>query len=154
MEDDFLGRVAQMKEVTGDYEIGRFLGQGSFGRVYLAKRRADGIEVAVKFCKKESKSSQSLQLIRKEYEMLRSIKHPNILKTFGFHENSDLIAIVLEYCKGGDLTKFIKARKAHPIETTNVEEVRQIMQGILQGLEFIHNKCNSLHRDLKPRKIS
>lgn len=153
MEIDSLARTGLMKEITIDYEMGKFLGQGSFGKVYLAQRRADGMEVAIKFCKKEARSTQTLQLIRKEYDMLRSIKHPNILKTFGFHENSEFIAIILEYCKGGDLTKFVRARRGQVINANYREEVRQIILGILQGLDFIHNKCNSLHRDLKPRSF-
>lgn len=154
MEVNDLAGVSLSKEISIDYELGTFLGQGSFGKVYSANRRADGMEVAIKFCKKESRSNHTLQNIRKEYELLRNIKHPNILKTYGFYENSESIAIVLEYCQGGDLTKFVKARRRTTDVESYQEEVRAILHGVLLGLDFIHNKFNSLHRDLKPRSIT
>lgn len=141
------------KEVSVDYQLDRLLGQGSYGKVFRAKRRTDSMDVAIKFCKKESRSNTTLNLIRKEYEMLRTIKHPNILKTYGFYENFETIAIVLEYCEGGDLTKFIKNLKEQRQSYESLEnEVRNILTGVLHGLNFIHNTWDSLHRDIKPRK--
>lgn len=151
MDKDFLLKNSLVKEVSIDYELDKFLGQGSYGRVFKAKRRTDNLQVAIKFCKKESRSNTTLSLIRKEYEMLRNIKHPNILKTYGFYENFETIAIVLEYCEGGDLSRFIRYRKSTQNQPDLELEVRSILKGILLGLNYIHNIWDSLHRDIKPR---
>lgn len=84
--------------------------------------------------------------------MLRSIKHPNILKTYGFFENFETIAIILEYCEGGDLARYINHRRNSVKINEQELEVRHIIKGILLGLNYIHNVCDSLHRDIKLRR--
>ena len=76
--------------------------------MYKARRKIDRLFVAVKFGDKSGKSASTIGFMRREYEVLRSIKHRNVLKTYGFFESQSTMAIVLEYCEGGDLTSFVK----------------------------------------------
>lgn len=136
--------------VSADFDVGRLIGKGGFAQVYEASRKINGEKVAIKFCSKESRSKASLRCIRKEYETLRSFKHPNIIRTFDYYENTKFIAIVLEHCEGGDLCNFVRfAGKNAAYES----DVVNILRGVSKGLDFIHSSCNALHRDIKPRTL-
>ncbi len=134
--------------VSADFEVGRLIGKGGFAQVYEAQRRINGEKVAIKFCSKESRSKASLRTMRREYETLRSFKHPNIIRTLDYYENDRFIAIVLELCEGGDLCNFVRfAGKNEAYEA----DVANILRAVARGLDFIHSSCNALHRDIKPR---
>lgn len=140
--------------IEKDYEVQEFLGQGGFAMVYKGTRRRDNLPVALKYCDKTKQRESAMELLRKEYDLLRGFSHPNILKTHGFLESSDGIVVVLEYCRGGDLAKFVRERGSPSgPDASYLLDVRMIVTGILKGLNFIHSKCDAIHRDLKPRSI-
>jgi serine/threonine protein kinase len=137
--------------VSADFEVGKLIGKGGFAQVYEAHRRINGEKVAIKFCSKESRSKASLRTMRREYEALRSFKHPNIIRTLDYYENDRFIAIVLEHCEGGDLCSFVRYAGKN---ATYESDVANILRGVAKGLDFIHNSCNALHRDIKPRTLA
>ena len=40
--------------------------------------------------------------------MLKKLHHPNIVKIHGFYSNEKYYQIITEYCKKGELFKYIK----------------------------------------------
>ena len=89
-----------------DFEIGRPLGRGKFGHVYLARERESKYVVALKVMyKKELMASHIEHQLRREIEIQSHLRHPNVLRLFGFFWDAKKIYLILEYAPGGELFK-------------------------------------------------
>jgi len=69
------------KEISG-YKILGNLGEGEFGKVKYARRKTDGLEVAIKLIRKAQLSSdiQNSSKLMREIDILHALDHPNIVK--------------------------------------------------------------------------
>uniref|UniRef100_A0A0E0HG01 non-specific serine/threonine protein kinase n=1 Tax=Oryza nivara TaxID=4536 RepID=A0A0E0HG01_ORYNI len=86
------------------YEIGRQLGQGTFGKVYYARNLSFGHSVAIKMIDKEIIMKVSLvEQIKREISIMRLVRHPNILQLFEVMATNSKIYFALEYAKSGKL---------------------------------------------------
>ena len=92
-----------------NFEIGKPLGRGKFGHVYLAREKNSKYLVALKMLYKKqlAKSNVEYQL-RREIEIQAHLKHENVLKMHGFFYDEDKIYLILEYAPGGELFKKLK----------------------------------------------
>ncbi|KAH8043903.1 protein kinase [Aureococcus anophagefferens] len=69
------------------YDVGTALGQGQWGVVRKATRRADGVEVAIKVrCAAGSAEGVNFQVLR-EIKMLRDARHPHVVRLFDVFRN-------------------------------------------------------------------
>ncbi len=87
-----------------DFEIGKPLGKGKFGIVYLAREKRKQYVVALKIIfKKKVKIYQNevgLHQLRREIEIQLSLKHPNVLRLYGyFHDDKGIYMILEEVLK-------------------------------------------------------
>lgn len=80
------------------------LGQGGFGLVYKGKLD-DGREVAVK--KSSTLSKQHREALMTEVELLSSVKHPNVVKLFGYCADNNEFLLVYEYIPSKSLDKLL-----------------------------------------------
>lgn len=89
-----------------DFDIGKPLGKGKFGHVYLAKTKKEDFIVALKVLHIPQliKDDMAHQL-RREIEIQAHLKHPNILQMQAYFFDEDRIYIVLEYAPRGELYK-------------------------------------------------
>ncbi|KAF5027777.1 hypothetical protein F66182_108 [Fusarium sp. NRRL 66182] len=129
----------------GPYIRGRVLGQGGYARVYKVLDTRNGGVYAGKT------SPQAVKHLRKEVRILRSLKHPNIVKLVDyFEELEDPTAnvLVLELCAGGSLQYLIND---HPEGLTRRDTLQVLLQ-VSRALEYLHVK-NRFHGDIKPRNI-
>lgn len=78
---------------------------------------------------------------------MRSLSHKNLMKLDGVYQTDNSIYFVVQYLPGGLL--YDKIKKRHQFTT---DQVLQIMQSILNGLNAMHEK-RIMHRDLKPQNI-
>eukprot|EP00741_Cyanophora_paradoxa_P023235 tig00021579_g22442.t1 len=137
----------------------RVLGRGGFGCVMLARHRVTGAHYAVK--RLSPQSEWDAQAAVKEYEHLRIAHHPNLVQVHNFTCMPDgEILLVMELCRGGDLSKQIFQRlqsrkfmdrvlqKNYFPEATVLNWLAQIVS----GLKHLHDR-KILHRDIKPENV-
>ncbi|XP_042384612.1 serine/threonine-protein kinase ATG1c-like isoform X1 [Zingiber officinale] len=133
--------------VVGDYMIGQQIGSGAFSTVWRARHRVRGTEVAVKEIAMDRLSKKLQENLLSEVFILRRINHPNIIALYDFIQTSGRIYLVLEYCKGGDLSVFIQNHGRIP---ENI--AKHFMKQLASGLQVLRDN-NVIHRDLKPQNL-
>lgn len=132
--------------ILGDYILYRpHIGKGSFSKIYRGKCKKTNKEIAIKKVSL-SHSKKIKKLLKREIECMKDLDHPNIVKLIEVIEDSKYIYIILEYCKVGDLSKFLNKRSLK--ERIAKVFLRQIAQGL-----FYLRQHNIVHRDLKPHNI-
>ena len=91
-----------------DFEIGKPLGRGKFGKVYLARERRTKYIVALKVLSKSQllKSGVEHQL-RREIEIQAHLRHRHILRMYGYFYDNKNIYLILEYSPGGEVSLFV-----------------------------------------------
>ena len=85
--------------------------------------------------------------IGKEMDILRSIKHPNLMKLVECYEDEQKIYICNELLFGGELMK--KYFEKHKLDEN---QVSNYMLQLLQALEYLSQQ-NIMHRDIKPENL-
>ena len=127
----------------------RLIGKGSYGEVYLAKSQFNSKQYVLKRIKLDSLSEKEKRTAAQEARLLSELVHPNIVSyKDSFHFNG-LLHIVMSYCDGGDLNKFLKARNSCHLSESQI--IHWFVQ-IALALQYLH-KQNILHRDLKTQNI-
>jgi aurora kinase len=132
----------------GMFEIGKPLGKGKFGRVYLAKERANGFICALKVLHKSELSGGGVERqVRREIEIQSNLAHPNILKLFGHFHDSKRIFLILEFAGKGELYKHLRREQRFP-----EWKAAQYIAQMASALKYLHKK-HVIHRDIKPENI-
>ena len=114
-----------------------------------------GKKVILKGLKPEFKNERFYQdLLKKEFEISRSLDHPNIVKTIDFQNIPNLgDCIVMEYIEGLTLTEFIEGRKVTESQSRKAKNIfDKIFNELLDAMDYFHSK-QIIHRDLKPSNI-
>ncbi|RWS13249.1 aurora kinase-like protein [Dinothrombium tinctorium] len=131
-----------------DFEIGRALGKGKFGNVYLAREVKSKYVVALKVMfKADLTKHKAVHQLKREIEIQSHLRHPNILRLFGYFYDDNRVYLILEYAKEGEL--YDKLRKMHAFD--NQTAANYIYQ-IIDALECCHSR-KVIHRDIKPENI-
>lgn len=133
----------------GMFEIGRPLGKGKFGRVYLARERSSGFICALKVqYKSELQHGSGVEKqIRREIEIQSNLRHPNILKLYGHFHDSKRIFLILEFAAKGELYKHLRKENRFP-----EWKAAQYIAQMASALRYLHRK-HVIHRDIKPENI-
>ncbi|CAJ1960546.1 unnamed protein product [Sphenostylis stenocarpa] len=129
------------------YELGRLLGQGTFGKVYYARSALTNQSVAIKMIDKDKiMRTGQVEQIRREISVMRLARHPNIIQLFEVMANKSKIYFVMEYAKGGEL--FNKVAKGKLKEDVAHKYFKQLINAV----DFCHSR-GVYHRDIKPENI-
>ena len=147
--ETLLNEEIKLKELT--FPENCYIGTGAFGDVKLAYWRKT--LVAVKFLKSnfENKEEQVIPFIE-EFNLLKSLRHPNILLYIGGCISGPQHFLVTEYCEYGNLFEFLH-NENNNFELTDIERLNIALE-IAQGINYLHSfKPPILHRDLKSLNI-
>jgi len=129
------------------YIVGELIGRGTVGRVYRATRKSDGKLVAIKQCL--TSDSCLVDISKREYEILRGIQHPNIVKSYDFVASGLHVALVLEYVEGHTLYAAVEsAPQRRLLEAT----AQRLFRSLLSAVEHLHMH-DVIHRDMKPENV-
>uniref|UniRef100_A0A670I219 non-specific serine/threonine protein kinase n=1 Tax=Podarcis muralis TaxID=64176 RepID=A0A670I219_PODMU len=132
-----------------EYEVIKMIGEGSFGKVFLAKGKDNNQPCVIKevnltkMPRKEKESSQ------KEVAVLSKMKHPNIVAFYTAFQENNKLYIIMEYCDGGDLMKRIILQRGVLFDE---DKILSWFVQISLGLKHIHDR-KILHRDVKAQNI-
>jgi aurora kinase len=92
-----------------DFEIGKPLGRGKFGRVYVAREVKSKYIVALKVIFKEQIDKYNIHhQLKREMDIQTSLSHPNILRLYGWFHDDQRVFMILEYAHGGELFKELR----------------------------------------------
>ena len=136
-----------------DFFIEKILGRGSFGSVYLVRRKQDQKIYALKTVTFEKLSKRDQENSLNEVRILASINHPNVIgyKEAFWDDSGSSLNIVMEYADDGDLeTKIIKMRKEGGMFNESLIWSYSIQ--MIEGLKALHDK-KVMHRDIKSANI-
>ncbi|MBN3897440.1 MAG: serine/threonine protein kinase [Nostoc sp. NOS(2021)] len=146
--------------VDNRYQIIRHLGQGGFGRTYLAEDRKKSDQTCVlKEFAPQVQEQQDLQkakeLFEREANVLKKLQHPQIPR---FHASlqvkigtKDFFFLVQDYVDGENYYQLLEQRESQG-KTFSEEEVITLLQQILPVLSYIHSR-DVVHRDITPDNL-
>ncbi|XP_042110703.1 serine/threonine-protein kinase Nek5 isoform X4 [Ovis aries] len=131
------------------YDMIKAIGEGAFGKAYLAKRKSDSEPCVIKEINFEKMPIQGKEASKKEVILLAKMKHPNIVTFFNSFQENNRLFIVMEYCDGGDLMKRIRRQRG---VLFSEDQILSWFVQISLGLKHIHDR-KVLHRDIKTQNI-
>ena len=134
-------------ELDSDMKYIETIDHGAFGTVLHVLDLTTNKDIAVKVINKVGTRYSYIDKVKEEISILRILKHPNIVKFYGYIETNSQLLIKMEYIKFGTLKRWINKR-----EKITEEEASIILLRILSAIKYLHSK-QICHRDIKPENI-
>lgn len=130
---------------TGEPSLERYtekmmIGGGSFSTVMLAKDNLTGEKVVLKKAQNKAEKRE----IAAEYEILRSLDHPNIIKPMDFVDEG-LGFMVLPFYMQDMYTRVVTKGPSDA-------EMKMIVKNMTSAMNYLHS-LDIVHRDIKPENI-
>jgi len=127
------------------FEILETLGVGTYSYVKHAFDTEKNIHVAIKTCIR----STAREMLRSEYNILKDLDHPNIIKVHEIIENEvkNETYMIMEYFEGKTISKYAQENK-----DLSMEDSKLIVRQVLESLCELHF-ANYAHRDIKPDNV-
>uniref|UniRef100_A0A0G4GZI9 Aurora kinase n=1 Tax=Chromera velia CCMP2878 TaxID=1169474 RepID=A0A0G4GZI9_9ALVE len=131
-----------------DFDVGRKLGRGQFGNVYVARERRSGYVFALKTIMKHGMLRTRMEKqLRAEIEIQSHLRHPNVLRMYGYFWDEQRIYLMLEFAPFGELYRIV--RDQCPLDE---RRAAGYLWQVIEGLRYCHSK-NVMHRDIKPENV-
>jgi serine/threonine-protein kinase len=135
-------------EWLGPYQIVGKLGRGGMGTVYEAVHRETGEPAAVKLLSAALAREEGFRSrFEAEIETLRKLRHPNIVRLFGFGEQEGELFYAMELVDGNSLEEELRGGRAF-----DWREVTRIGIETCRALRHAHDR-GVIHRDIKPGNL-
>jgi protein kinase X len=131
------------------FELFGTLGEGTFGRVRLARhKKVSDVPVAIKILKKKAAvEMKQVQHLKNEKAILESVQHPGIIQLFSTFQDSSHVFMILAYISGGEMFKYLRDEGQFSVPRTRIYAAE-----IFLALEYLHRN-NIIYRDLKPENL-
>ncbi|WP_437962637.1 protein kinase (plasmid) [Sorangium sp. So ce119] len=130
--------------VGGLYRLGRLLGKGMFGKVYVAQRiDVPEHQVALKLM---PRSLYAMRNVERELVMLATVGHPHVVQLKDHGMNADYVWLTMPVYEGETLAQRLER------SPLGMREAHDIFLAVARGLEALH-AAGLRHQDVKPDNI-
>lgn len=133
------------QRVTAKYDIKALIGRGSFSRVVRVEHKASKQPYAIKMI--ETKYREGREVCESELNVLRRVRHTNIIQLIEVFETQERVYMVMELATGGELFDRIIAKGSF-----TERDATHVLQMVLEGVKYLHT-LGITHRDLKPENL-
>jgi calcium-dependent protein kinase len=141
-----------LSDVRLNYHIEpKELGHGHYGVVRKCMHRETGEWYAIKSIRKSKVSK--IEVLKREIEILKEVKHPNIIELFEVYEDERYLHLVTEVCSGGELFDRIIAKTQSEEGHFSEHDAAMLVHDILDAIRYCHDEKGIVHRDLKPENF-
>ncbi|XP_060080975.1 calcium/calmodulin-dependent protein kinase type 1-like [Ylistrum balloti] len=137
---------AKEKDITKRYIFKEVLGTGAFSEVSLAQDTWESKLVAIKNIDKRFLRDKESSL-ENEVDVLRRLKHPNIVQLLEVFEEKTNVYLVMELVTGGELFDRIVEKGSY-----TEKDASSLIKQVLEAVDFMH-ELGVVHRDLKPENL-
>jgi tRNA A-37 threonylcarbamoyl transferase component Bud32 len=150
-----LSKLSVQTNFHEKYSATKMIGKGSFARVtvseqvYLVEEKDTGARFAVKAFTKDTLLAQKKgrESLMNEIQMMRLLKHENIMRLEEVHETENSVYLILELMEGGELLSFVTQKTM-----LKMADIAKITTDLMRALEHADSQ-GIMHRDLKPENI-
>ncbi|KAG5474965.1 hypothetical protein CUR178_04415 [Leishmania enriettii] len=125
-----------------NYVLNDEIGQGAFSTIYKGRYRTTTEFYAIASIDKKRR-----ERVVNCVQLLRSMRHLNIIAFHNWYETNNHLWIITEYCTGGDMRTILRSN----IDLT-IQAVQAFGRDIAMGLMYIHSK-GVLYNDLQTRNL-
>ena len=129
-----LQEVCLQSDFHNKFSAIKMIGKGSFARVYLVEDKVKKVKFAVKAFSKDYLLSQNKgkESLINEIEVMKELKHPNIMSLEEVHESQNSIYLVMELLEGGELFSYVSEKGQ-----IDSKEYHRILKCLLEGLAYM-----------------
>ncbi|WP_435007289.1 protein kinase domain-containing protein [Tundrisphaera lichenicola] len=147
--DDCVALRRKYPTTGSEYLIEKKIGGGGMGEVYLARHLPDNKQVAIKMMVPSIAASARAKLrFQRELDVLKNLRHPNIVEYYTMFELNGQFQLVMEYVVGKNAMEWVRSLSAPLSAASGARIGFQLMM----ALDHAHTK-GYVHRDIKPSNI-
>lgn len=133
-----------------NFEIGRALGRGKFGNVYVAREKNSHFVVALKVMFKKQIHTNGIEhQVKREIEIQSHLRHKNILRLYGYFHDKQRVYLILEYAPKGTLFNELQRQ---PNKRLDERTTARYIRALADALIYLHQR-DVIHRDIKPENL-
>ena len=135
-------------KIIGNYTLTKQIDKSSYTKIFLAKHILTGEDVKIRIINKQLFKNDLLSMTRfnKELQIIKIVKHQNIIKLLEIIETNTKIYLITEYFPN-NLLSYIQLEKK-----LSENKARFLFQQIISALNYLHEMGIS-HRNIKPENI-
>jgi len=144
-----LGTSENKLAKPADFDFIKTIGKGSFGKVFLARRKTDGAVFAVKVLYKENikKRNEVKHIMSERNILVQNLRHPFLCRLHFSFQTKRKLYFFLDYVNGGELFFHLQKERSF-----SQKRCQFYAAEIGSALSYLHSK-NIIYRDLKPENI-
>ena len=132
-------------KTVGRYVLGKMLGHGGMGLVFVAEDPQLKRKVALKLMRSAAPDPEHLQRFEREAQAMARLSHRNVVAVYDFGVDDGQPYLVMELIHGVSLREWVKTPR-------HWEKVLEVIVDAAHGLEAAH-AAGLVHRDFKPENV-